>query len=149
MRRTNERFAEAAERLRTTMASIGDAVITTDTEGRITNMNAVAESLSHWKNADAIGQPLESVFRIVNESSRKTVESPVLKALREGIVLGLANHTILLAKDGSEYAIDDSAAPIRCKDGEIVGCVLIFRDIGYQKKPATPSQHLSSDRPVF
>jgi PAS domain S-box-containing protein len=129
-RRVAERaFAEQAERLRTTLASIGDAVITTDMEARIANMNAVAESLTGWTAADAMGHRLDAVFRIVNESSREAVENPALRALREGVIVGLANHTILIAKDGAERPIDDSAAPIRCKDGEVVGCVLVFRDM--------------------
>lgn len=127
-------IAEQKERLRTTLASIGDAVISTDTEARITNMNAIAEVLTGWSNEEALGLPLETVFRIVNEDTRLTVPHPAEKALREGIVVGLANHTVLIAKDGRERAIDDSAAPIRCKEGEVVGCVLIFRDITEQRQ---------------
>ena len=104
---------EQRERLRTTLASIGDAVITTDTEGRVTYLNAVAESLTGWTNAEAVGQPLDAVFRIVNEQTRQPVENPATRALREGVVVGLANHTVLIAKDGTERPIDDSAAPIR------------------------------------
>ncbi len=131
-RRVKERtqeLAEQAERLRTTLASIGDAVITTDTAGRITNMNAVAESLTGWANADAGGQPLDAVFNIVNETTRQPVENPAFRALQEGVIVGLANHTVLIGKDGTERPIDDSAAPIRCKLGEVVGCVLVFRDV--------------------
>lgn len=133
--RTNELSAAVAElraereRLTTTLASIGDAVITTDNEGRITNMNAVAESLTAWKIADAMNQPLETLFKIVNEETRNAVENPVTKALREGVIVGLANHTILIGKDGTERPIDDSAAPIRDRTGAIFGCVLVFRDI--------------------
>jgi len=127
-------YAEQAERLRTTLASIGDAVITTDVAGRITNMNPVAESLTGCQNSEAIGQPLEAVFRIVNEETRKIVANPVTRALQEGVVVGLANHTVLIAKDGSDRPIDDSAAPIRCKEGEIVGCVLVFRDVTERKQ---------------
>ncbi len=127
-------IAEQGERLRTTLASIGDAVITTDTEGRVTNLNAVAESLTGWKNDEAAGQLLEAVFRIVNEATRQPVEEPAIRALKEGVIVGLANHTVLLAKDGTERPIDDSAAPIRCTDGEIVGCVLVFRDVTDRRK---------------
>jgi len=127
-------IAEQGERLRTTLASIGDAVITTDMAGRITNMNAEAESLTAWTNAEAMGQLLDAVFRIVNETTRKTVLNPATRAMKEGIIVGLANHTVLIAKDGTERPIDDSAAPIRCKDGEIVGCVLVFRDITERKQ---------------
>lgn len=126
--------AEQAERLRTTLASIGDGVITTDTTGRVTNMNSVAESLTGWTNGQATHQPLEVVFRIVNEQSRQVVENPVKRALKQGAIVGLANHTVLIAKDGSERPIDDSAAPIRCKEGQIVGCVLVFRDVTERKQ---------------
>ena len=128
-RLTEQAFAEQAERLRTTLASIGDAVITTDMAGCVTNMNAVAESLTGWTTAQAVGQPLDVVFRIVNETTREKVENPVFRALKEGVIVGLANHTVLIAKDDIERPIDDSAAPIRCKEGEVVGCVLVFRDI--------------------
>ena len=120
---------DRSERLRTTLASIGDAVITTDTAGRVTGMNAVAEALTGWSTADAAGVPLAAVFNIVNEDTRRPVENPAFRALREGVIVGLANHTVLIARDGTERPIDDSAAPIRCKAGEVVGCVLVFRDI--------------------
>jgi PAS domain S-box-containing protein len=125
---------EQKERLRTTLASIGDGVIITDPKGNVTNLNAVAVQLTGWSNQDAVGLPLNTVFNIVNETSRKTVENPVVRALRDGVIVGLANHTILIAKDTAERHIDDSAAPIRREDGEIIGCVLIFRDIGEQRR---------------
>ena len=129
-------IAEQGERLRTTLASIGDGVIATDTEGRITQLNPVAESLTGWTTAEALGQPLDTVFHIVNEDTRQPVENPVTKALAEGVIVELANHTILIAKDGTERPIDDSAAPIRCKAGEIVGGVLVFRDVTARKQAA-------------
>lgn len=122
-------IAEQRERLRTTLASIGDAVIATDVDGRITTMNAVAEALTGWTIQEASGMHLDSVFRIVNEETRRPVTNPAMRALREGVIVGLANHTVLISKQETECPIDDSAAPIRCKDGEIVGCVLVFRDI--------------------
>lgn len=122
-------IAEQGERWRTTLASIGDAVIATDTLGRVTQMNAVAESLTGWSFAEAFGRMLDEVFHIVNEASRLPVANPAMRALSEGVIVGLANHTVLIARDGAERPIDDSAAPIRCKDGEIVGCVLVFRDV--------------------
>ncbi|HSD26523.1 MAG TPA: PAS domain S-box protein, partial [Vicinamibacteria bacterium] len=112
-----------------TLGSIGDAVITTDTDGRITFMNAVAESLTGWSHRDAAGRPLVAVFRIADERTRETVENPAKRALREGAIVGLANHSVLVARDGAERPIDDSAAPIRDEGGRVVGCVLIFRDI--------------------
>jgi len=126
-------IAEQAERLRTTLASIGDAVIATDAEGRITQLNAVAEALTGWSRDAALGQPLDAVFRIVNEETRAPVENPALRALREGTVVGLANHTVLIGRDGSERPIDDSAAPIRCAQGELVGCVLVFHDVSERR----------------
>src|SRR5215211_3752587 len=94
-----------SEQLRVTLASIGDAVIATDVHGRVTLINAVAESLTGWDSADALGQPITDVFRIVNETTRQVVESPVERVLREGSVIGLANHTLLIARDGTERLI--------------------------------------------
>lgn len=116
------------ERFRTTLTSIGDAVVVTDAQGRITLLNPVAQALTGW-SAEALGQPLEAVFHIVNETTRKAVENPVSQVIRLGAIVGLANHTVLIAKDGTELAIDDSGAPIRDAHGRIVGVVLVFRDI--------------------
>jgi PAS domain S-box-containing protein len=129
MRSAQRRAREEHEQLQTTLASIGDAVIATDKDGRITTINAVAESLTGWKKCDALGQPLDTVFNIVNEQTRKPVTNPAMRALSEGVVVGLANHTVLIGKDGNERPIDDSAAPIRDGQGQIIGCVLVFRDI--------------------
>lgn len=120
---------QARARLEVTLSSIGDAVIVTDVNANVTFMNPVASALTGWKLEDAVGQPLELVFSIVNEATRRRPESPAAKALREGMVVGLANHTILLSKSGLEYAIDDSAAPIRDPRGDIFGVVLVFRDV--------------------
>jgi PAS domain S-box-containing protein len=119
---------------RVTLASIGDAVITTDTSANVTFLNPVAESLTGWMLADAAGRPLTAVFNIVNEDTRRQVESPTVRALREGVVVGLANHTLLISKDGTQRPIDDSAAPIRNEQGEIAGVVLVFRDITQRKQ---------------
>jgi PAS domain S-box-containing protein len=115
--------------LEVTLSSIGDAVIVSDVNGAVTFMNPVAEALTGWRRAEATGQQLETVFHIVNEVTRHRAENPVVHALREGTVVGLANHTMLLAKNGVERAIDDSAAPIRAKTGEVLGIVLVFRDV--------------------
>lgn len=117
-----------------TLASIGDAVICTDTEGRVSFLNPVAESLTGYLRQEAVGQPLDSVFRIINEHSRQPVESPTVRALREGVVVGLANHSLLISKNGTERPIDDSAAPIRNDKGEVAGVVLIFRGISERRK---------------
>jgi PAS domain S-box-containing protein len=133
MRSAQHRAAERRERLQVTLRSIGDAVVTTDLGGRVTDLNPVAESLTGWTLAEAVGRPLDDVFRIVNEDTRKPVENPATRALREGIVVGLANHTLLVHKDGSERPIDDSAAPIRDEAGRVTGCVLIFRDVSVSR----------------
>ncbi len=120
---------KSEEHLRVTLTSIGDAVITTDERGHVTRLNAVAESLTGWTQSAASGRPVADIFVIVNEETRQTVESPVDKVLREGRIVGLANHTILIARDSRETFIDDSAAPIRSATGETLGVVLVFRDI--------------------
>ena len=124
-----EVIEQQAERLRVTLRSIGDAVIATDLHGRTTYLNPVAEALTGWTQQAASGQPLEVVFRIINELSRESVENPAQRVIRTGNVVGLANHTLLVARDGTERPIDDSAAPIRDARGNITGVVLIFRDV--------------------
>jgi PAS domain S-box-containing protein len=133
-RRSRKNLAEQHELLRVTLSSIGDAMITTDVDGRVTYLNGVAESLTGWTGEQAHGLPLERVFPIINEATRQAVESPSTRALREGTVVGLANHTLLIRKDGTERAIDDSAAPIRDEAGRVAGCVLIFRDVTEQRR---------------
>src|SRR5215213_4756992 len=132
--RTAESRAQVRHELfRVTLRSIGDAVITTNTEARVTDLNEVAERLTGWSRNEALGQPLERVFNIVNEATRRSVENPAPRALREGVIVGLANHTVLIKKDGSECPIDDSAAPIINEQGHVSGCVLIFRDVTAQR----------------
>lgn len=127
--RASQLVTREREQLRVTLASIGDAVIATDTAGHVTLLNGVAQSLTGWSQAEACGQPLEQVFHIVNESSRQPVENPVLRVLSEGCIIGLANHTLLISRDGTERPIADSAAPIRDADGQLFGAVLVFRDV--------------------
>jgi len=127
------RAHERRELFRVTLRSVGDAVITTDTQGNVTYLNEVAERLTGWERNEALGQPLGRVFNIVNEVTLRPVESPVDRALREGVIVGLANHTVLIKKDGSKCPIDDSAAPIRDEQGYVSGCVLIFRDVTAQR----------------
>jgi PAS domain S-box-containing protein len=127
------RMRAQREVFRVTLRSIGDAVITTDIEGHVTYINDVGESLTGWSHKDALGQPLQLVFQIVNEVTREAVANPAIRALQEGIVVGLANHTVLIKKDGTECPIDDSAAPIRDEQGNVSGCVLIFRDVTAQR----------------
>jgi PAS domain S-box-containing protein len=116
------------ERYATTLLSIGDGVVVTAAAGQVELLNPVAERLTGWTTAEAAGRPLEEVFRIVHEETRTTVENPVRRAMREGAIVGLANHTILIAKDGTARPIADSAAPIRDRQGTLTGVVLVFRD---------------------
>ncbi|WP_165250656.1 PAS domain S-box protein [Paludisphaera soli] len=121
------------ERLRITLASIGDGVVSTDAEGRVTYLNPAAEGLTGWTTAEAAGRPLVEVFRIVNQHTRAEVENPAIRALREGKVVGLANHTVLIARDGTERPIDDSAAPMFDEAGAAIGAVLVFRDVSERR----------------
>jgi len=132
--RANAALQYEREMLRITLASIGDGVITTDTAGRVTFINPVAESLTGWRQEETGDVSLGTVFNIINEQSRRPVEDPARRALRQGAVVGLANHTILIARDGTERPIDDSAAPIRDQDGQIAGVVLVFRDITARRR---------------
>jgi len=128
-RRSGLRAYEYGERLRVTLQSIGDGVIVTDAAGRVTMLNEVAEKLTGWRQGAALGQPLDTVFRIVNEQTRQPVANPALHVLRTGMIAGLANHTMLISSDGREWPIDDSGAPVRGTAGQLVGVVLVFRDI--------------------
>jgi PAS domain S-box-containing protein len=140
-RRAELEVARQRTWFQTTLASIGDAVIATDADARITFLNPSAEAMTGWTAQDAMGKPLHEVFKIVNEETRKTVESPVTKAIRQGAIVGLANHTLLIAKHGAERAIDDSAAPIRDESGggggSIIGAVMVFHDITARREAET------------
>ena len=129
-----ERLADSKEILETTLTSIGDGVIATDTVGQIMFINPEAAKLTGWSREEALGKRLEDVFHIVNETTRARVESPFEKVMRSCTVMGLANHTILIGKDGSEVPIDDSGAPIRNGEGKINGVVLVFRNIVERRK---------------
>jgi PAS domain S-box-containing protein len=135
----NRERAEAAEKLRLvnenldiTLKSIGDAVISTDLAGKISRMNPVAETLTGWTLAEATGRPLPEVFRIINAQTRQLVADPVAKVLETGYIVGLANHTALIARDETERQIADSASPIRNAAGQTLGVVLIFRDVTHE-----------------
>lgn len=146
--RIQERTAQLqAERdwFSTTLTSIGDAVITTDRDARVTMLNPVAARLTGWEHEHALGVPLESVFQTINEDTRSQVENPVQQALQTGMIVGLANHTILVAKDGIERNIDDSAAPIKDAAGNITGAVLIFRDITERREAERSIRTLNNE----
>ena len=132
--RTAKAIGESEEWLFTALQSIGDAVIATDADGLVVFMNAVAVRLTGWSEEEAQGVECRIVFHIVNETTRKETESPVAKVIRDGVISGLANHTILLARNGTEHNIDDSGSPIRDKAGKLIGVVLIFRDITEKRK---------------
>ena len=142
--RVERALSEERERLRITLASIGDGVISTDAEGRIVFLNGVAEALTGWSQADAAGRPLPDVFRIINEETRLTVENPALRALKEGQPVELANHTLLVARDGVERPIDDSAAPMRDQSDATIGAVLVFRDVTARKQAAHARAQLAA-----
>jgi len=134
MDRAAEIIHREREQLEITLSSIGDGVIATDPQGRVTMLNSIAVDMTGWTHKDAAGQDLTTVFHIVNESTGQTVENPALRALKEGKIVGLANHTELIARDGSRRAIADSASPIRGLSGDIHGAVLVFRDVSADRK---------------
>lgn len=125
--RTSERAEK--ERLLVTLHSIGDGVIVSDTASKLIMLNPVAETLTGWTQEEAVGRPVSEVFDIVNETTRAVAESPIAKVLDTGLIEGLTNHTVLRARNGTEYAIADSGAPIRAMNGDILGVVLVFRDV--------------------
>ncbi len=135
MRKQAEKeLAAEKERLAVTLKSIGDGVITTDTNGNIVLINRVAENITGWSQAEAAGRPLNEIFEIIHEKNRQLCESPVHNVLEHGEILGLENHRVLITRDGTEVSIADSGAPIRSRDDEIIGVVLVFRDITNQLK---------------
>lgn len=134
LRKSNVKLSHQREEYKVTLSSIGDAVIATDGKGNITFMNEIAEKLTGWTLKEAYGQTLQKVFQIINEHSRKNVKNPVASVFKKKSIVGLANHTILVKRDGSEIPIDDSAAPIRGKDGNLIGAILVFRDISEKRK---------------
>ena len=133
-RQANKDVRDQKEWFRVALASIGDAVITTDTNSTITFMNPVAEQITGYTQKEAIGKPISSVFRIFNELNLEPAEIPVDRVIKEGFIIGLANHTGLITKSGETVSIADSAAPIRDDDGYIIGVVMVFRDITESKR---------------
>lgn len=133
-RKAEVSLAEEKERLAVTLRSIGDAVITTDVEGRISLINKMAETLTGWQQEEALGEPLGRVFNIINEHTRECAGNPVTKVLESGGIVGLANNTVLVAKDGTERVIEDSGAPILDQQKRTIGVVLVFRDAAAKRR---------------
>jgi PAS domain S-box-containing protein len=142
--RAVEELRRSEERYRVTLSSIGDAVIATDTSGLVTYMNQVAEQLTGWSEREAHLQPLDKVFPLINEETRHLVDNPVARVIREGIVVGLANHSVLIARDGTERPIKDSAAPIRGSSGALSGVVLVFRDVTEERRAEITAEKLAA-----
>lgn len=149
--RVRERTAELQQQrewLKVTLASIGDALIATDAAGRITFLNPVAETLTGWSRQEALGQPVQSVFRIVDEATRSPREDLVERALREGATVKLANNTCLIARAGHEIPIEDSAAPIKDRDGKVAGAVLVFHDVTEKRRAQHALRESEAQRKV-
>jgi PAS domain S-box-containing protein len=143
-RQAERELAAERERLRIILASIGDAVISTDADGRVQYMNGVAETLTGWTQAEAAGRPLSDVFHVVDEYTRKPAADPALQALRAGAVVRLADHAALIARDGTERPIDDGAAPMRDEGGARVGVVLVFRDTTERRRDEEAKARLAA-----
>jgi PAS domain S-box-containing protein len=129
LQQTNITLQISEEKLAVTLNSIGDAVITTDAKGCAALLNPLAERLTGWTQTEAAGRPVEDIFRIINKETRQPSTIPIITTLAHGTIQGLANHTVLIARDGSECDIADSCAPIRNRDGQVIGAVLVFRDV--------------------
>jgi diguanylate cyclase (GGDEF)-like protein/PAS domain S-box-containing protein len=143
-KRAEEALIEAKELIEVTLHSIGDAVITTDPEGVVRYLNPVAEKLTGWRAQEAQGQSLHTVFRIIREEDREPVSNLVARCIKEDKVVGLVNHTILISRNGQEYAIKDSVAPIRSPDGKLLGVVMVFTDITETRRLAKQMAHQAS-----
>src|SRR5262249_10710698 len=139
------KLRESEHRYAVTLSSIGDGVIATDSRGCITFINAVAESLTGWQQKEAVGEPLNKVFRIISEETRASVENPVAKVLQTGTAVGLTNHTVLVAKDGREIPIDDCGAPIHEDEKTVAGVVLVFHDVT-ERRQAEEALRASEER---
>jgi PAS domain S-box-containing protein len=145
LEKRTEELSQQREWFEVTLASIGDAVITTDVERRVTFLNPIAENLTGWLSGEARGRPLQSVFRIIHEETREPAENPVDKTLETGKVVGLANHTALISRAGAEVSIEDSAAPIRDLQGRITGAVMVFHDVS-RRRAAERALRASEER---
>jgi diguanylate cyclase (GGDEF)-like protein/PAS domain S-box-containing protein len=134
---------ESREKLQATLISVGDGVITVGIDGRIQFLNPVAQMLTGWSLEEAAGKPLEIIFNIINEYTRDPVENPVTEVYKTGEIVELANHTLLITKNGDEVPVEDTAAPIRDSGGVLIGCVLVFRDFSERKEKQRYIEYLS------
>lgn len=141
-RNAEQKLREQRELLQVTLHSIGDAVIAADLQGRISFINPTAENLTGWKSEEIVGKPLEEIFKIINETTRAAVESPFAAVMRDGVTVGLANQTLLIARDGKEIPIEDSGAPIRGTDGKIVGVIIVFHDVTQRRRSEREREEL-------
>lgn len=138
-------LVQQGEWFKVILSSIGDAVIATDNQGKITFLNPVGERMSHWKSSEAMGQPMDKIFNIIDEETRQPATNPVHKVLRDGTVGTLANHIALIAKDGTETSIADSAAPIKDGAGNLSGAVMVFHDVSKHRQ-AEAALRISNER---
>lgn len=141
-RTAQQRLLEQTESLRVTLASIGDAVIATNNDGVITFVNPVAEQITGWSTAQASGKPIHEVFNIINEENRARVSSPFETIKDKGQIVGLANHTVLITKDGKEVPIEDSGAPIKDPNGKIIGVIIVFHDVSKRRREELEREQL-------
>ncbi len=144
LERKTEELAQQREWFQTTLSSIGDAVIATDTHGEVTFLNPVAEKLTGWNSPDAAGQSLEKIFNIINEVTRRPAANPIRQVLQKGITMGLANHTALISRAGMEISIEDSAAPIKDSGGKISGAVMVFHDVTERRRAEETQARLAA-----
>ncbi len=143
-KQAEERLFEEKERIQVTLQSIGDAVISTNAQGHVDFLNPVAEQMTGWTLAEAHGLPLKEIFHIINEETREPAPDPVARCFTEGRIIGLANHTVLINRYGAEYSIQDSVAPIRNREGRILGVVVVFNDVTEARRLALQMSHQAS-----
>ncbi len=136
-------FSRNRDLAQVTLDSMGDAVISTDTSGRVTYLNAVAERLTGWRRVEAAGQPLQQVFRIIDATTREVCRDPMMQAIQENRTVALTPNCVLVRRDGAESAIEDSAAPIRGRHGEVIGAVMVFHDVSEARELSLRMSHLA------
>jgi len=141
-RSAEKRLRQQREWLKVTLSSIGDAVIATDTDNRVSFINPTAQRLTGWSEEEAVGKPLDKIFSVISEETRARVDSPAETIKRVGGTVGLANHTLLISKTGREIPIEDSGAPIKDVNGSIIGVILVFHDVTEQRRDQLERERL-------